>query len=71
MSSNQAVELGVDEETLDLALKHKEMAETEYKLAWKFGHPLKGHIQTFVHMRKAYLHIKIAVDILEEALEEV
>jgi len=68
---NKSVELGVDEETVELALEYKELAEKEYELAWQFGHPLKGHFQTFVHMRKAYLHIKNAIEILEKAIEEV
>ena len=68
---NKSVELGVDGETVELALEYKELAEKEYELAWQFGHPLKGHFQTFVHMRKAYLHIKNAVEILEKAIEEV
>ena len=67
---NKSVELGVDEETLELALEYKELAENEYEIAWKFGHPLKGHFQTFVHMRKAYLYIKNAIEILEKAIEE-
>ena len=67
----KAVESGADEKTLKQALEYKELAEKEYELAWQFGHPLKGHFQTFVHMRKAYLHIKNAIEILEKAIEEV
>ncbi|MCO6041064.1 hypothetical protein [Thermococcus alcaliphilus] len=68
---NKSVELGVSEETLEMALEYKEMAEKEYELAWKFGHPLKGHIQTFVHMRRAYLYLMEAIEILEKAIEEL
>lgn len=65
----QAVELGVDNETLNEALKHKEMAEDYYEQAWQFGHPLQGHIQAVPYLRKAYLHMKMALKILEEAIE--
>jgi len=60
----KATESGADEETLKQALEYKKLAEKEYELAWQFGHPLKGHIQTFVHMRKAFLNIKEALEIL-------
>lgn len=53
-----------------MVLEYKEMAEKEYELAWKFGHPLKGHIQTFVHMRRAYLYLMEAIEILEKATAE-
>ena len=68
---NKSVELGVDEKILELALECKELAEKEYELAWRFGHPLKGHIQTFIHMRRAYLHLMEAIEILEKAIEEI
>ena len=68
---NKSIELGVDEETLESTLEYKELAEKEYELVWQFGHPLKGHIQTFIHMRKAYLHITHAIKILEKAIKEV
>lgn len=67
---NKSIELGVSEETLEMVLEYKEMAEKEYELAWKFGHPLKGHIQTFVHMRRAYLYLMEAIEILEKATAE-
>ena len=68
---NKSVELGVDEETLKLAIEYRELAEKEYELAWKFGHPLKGHIQTFIHMRRAHLYLMEAIEILEKAIEEI
>ena len=68
---NKSVELGVDNETLKMGLKHKELAEKEYELTWQFGHPLKDHIQTLIHMRKAYLHIKEAINTLTTALESI
>ncbi|MBC7095150.1 hypothetical protein [Thermococcus sp.] len=68
---NKSVELGVDEKILELALEYKELAEQEYELAWRFGHPLKGHIQTFIHMRRTYLYLMEAIEILKKAIEEI
>ncbi|WP_048149783.1 S8 family serine peptidase [Palaeococcus ferrophilus] len=65
----QAVELGVDNETLNEALKHKDMAGDYYEQAWQFGHPLQGHIQAVPYLRKAYIHMKLALRVLEDAIE--
>lgn len=68
---NRAVELGVDNETLQEALKYKEMADQYYEEAWQFGHPLQGHIQAAPYLRRAYLNIKNALEILNKAIQSL
>ncbi|WP_324735341.1 S8 family serine peptidase [Thermococcus sp. SY098] len=67
---NKSIELGIDNETLQEALHYKELAEESYKEAWKFGNPLQGYIRSLPYMRKAYLNIKKAVEILSKAIEK-
>ncbi|AIF68702.1 hypothetical protein PAP_01300 [Palaeococcus pacificus DY20341] len=65
----KALELGVDDETIQEAQKYKELADQYYKDAWQFGHPLQGYIQAVPYLRKAYINIKNALDILNNAIE--
>ena len=68
----KAIELGADNETLEEALMHKELAEENYSIIMeKYGVPLQPRIQGIPYIRRAYLHIKQACTILEEIIEEL
>lgn len=68
---NKAVELGIDNETIQEALHHKEIAEQYYEEAGKFGPIIRNltNPKVLPYLRKAYIHMKRAVEILTEALE--
>jgi len=69
---NLSVQMNVSNETLTLAMDLYENATAEYNQALTYGVPYD--IKTFrwvvfsVHIRKAYLYISQAVEVLEEAL---
>ena len=69
---NQSVIAGVDNSTLAEALKHAELAEEYYRAALRFG-PIVANLgdpRIILPLRKAYLEMRRAVEILEKALEE-
>ncbi|MCD6559296.1 MAG: pyrolysin (pls), partial [Palaeococcus sp.] len=68
---NRAVELGVDNETLQEAMKYKDLADQYYEEAWQFGHPMQGHIQAAPYLRRAYMNIKKALEILNKAIQSL
>ncbi|WP_297091266.1 pyrolysin [Thermococcus sp.] len=69
---NLSVQMNVSNETLALAMELYNNASAEYSQAITYGIPQET--QTFrwvvfsVHIRKAYLYISQAVEVLEEAL---
>ncbi|AHL22770.1 CARDB domain-containing protein [Thermococcus nautili] len=67
----EAVKANVSNATLQEALKHKELAEGYYKEAAKYGPVLSniGNIRLFPYLRKAYVELKKAIEILEKALK--
>ena len=69
---NQSLQEGIDNQTLSLALKHVEMAKKYYEEASKFGPILLnlGDPRIIFPLREAYLEMKKAVEILENALKE-
>lgn len=68
----KAIELGVDNETLQEALTYKELAEENYNaIAEKFGIPIQPKIQAIPYIRRAYINIKTAYEILSEAIEDL
>ena len=69
----KALELGVDNETLQEAMKHKELADQYYEEAKKYLTPGREvlAIAGLPYIRKAYVHIKEAYTILEKAVEEL
>lgn len=68
---NKAVELGIDNETIQEALHHKEIAEQYYEEASKFGPVIRNltNPRVLPYLRKAYIHMKKAVEILTQAIE--
>ncbi|AHF79466.1 S8 family serine peptidase [Thermococcus paralvinellae] len=67
---NESIKLGIDNETIQEALYYKQLAEQYYEQASSFGSPLSNPIRSLAPIRKAYLNIKKAVEILEKAIEE-
>ncbi len=69
----KAVELGVDNETLQEAMKYKELADQYYAEAEKYLTPGRDNlaIAALPHIRKAYINIRKAYSILEEAINEI
>ncbi|ASJ04126.1 S8 family serine peptidase [Thermococcus barossii] len=69
----KAVELGVDNETLSLAMEHKKLADQYYEEAEKYLTPGREvlAIAGLPYIRKAYVHIREAYNILEEAIREL
>ncbi|WP_148882662.1 S8 family serine peptidase [Thermococcus aciditolerans] len=71
----KALELGVDNETLQQALSHNETAAEYYKTAEEIagGNLLinLGDIRLLLPLRQAYLHEMKAVKILQKAVEEI
>ncbi|WP_297461493.1 S8 family serine peptidase [Thermococcus sp.] len=69
----KALELGVDNETLQEALHYKELADKYYEEAEKYITPGRDNlaIAALPNIRKAYLNILKAYTILEAAIEEV
>ncbi|QDA30901.1 pyrolysin [Thermococcus indicus] len=71
----KALELGVDNETLQQALSHNETAAEYYRTAEEIagGNMLLnlGDIKLLLPLRQAYLHEMKAVKILQKAIEEL
>ncbi|WP_148267254.1 pyrolysin [Thermococcus cleftensis] len=72
---NLSVQMNVSNETLQLALELYSNATTEYDQALAYGLPSDGRslgwIVFSVHIRKAYIYVSEAVEVLEEALKEL
>ncbi len=72
---NLSTQMNVSNETLTLALELYNNATTEYQKALTYGIPYEA--RTFrwvvfsVHMRRAYLYVSRAVEVLEDALKEL
>ncbi|WP_457752776.1 S8 family serine peptidase [Thermococcus sp.] len=67
---NKSMKLGIDNETIREALYYRQLAEQYYEQASSFGSPLSNPIRSLAPMRKAYLNIMKAVEILSKAIEE-
>ena len=68
---NESLSLGIDNETLDEALRHAQIAEEYYQEAMKYGIPRESFIpQQIKPLRLAYIHIRKAVKLLEKAIEK-
>jgi len=68
---NESLSLGIDNETLDEALRHAQIAEEYYQEAMKYGIPRESFIpQQIEPLRLAYIHIRKAVKLLEKAIEK-
>ncbi|NJE09752.1 S8 family serine peptidase [Thermococcus sp. MAR1] len=69
----KAVELGVDNETLQEAMQYKQLADQYYEEAKKYITPGRENlaIAALPYIRKAYINILKAYSILEEAIEEL
>ena len=71
-SYEQAIHLGIDNETLSRVIHLRNLAEEEWQLAWQKGSPvITPDVRAFVHLRKAYLYLKEAEKILEKFLASV
>ena len=72
---NLSVQMNVSNETLSLALGLYNNATAEYEKATSYGMP--GDTRTLrwvvfgIHIRKAYLYVSRAVEVLERALAEL
>ncbi|ASJ08688.1 peptidase [Thermococcus siculi] len=68
----KAVELGVDNETLQEAMHYNELADQYYEDAEKYMTPGRDAlaVAALPYMRKAYINILEAYNILEQAIEE-
>ncbi|WP_324736203.1 NosD domain-containing protein [Thermococcus sp. SY098] len=68
-SYEQAIQLGIGNETLSKVINLKNLAEEEWQLAWQKGSPvITSDVRAFIHLRKAYLYLKVAETILKEFL---
>lgn len=69
---NKSIELGIDNETIQEALHYKQLAEQYYEKAKQFGPVVQNlnNPRIMVSLRKAYLNLKKAVEILSKAIEE-
>ncbi|WP_234394329.1 hypothetical protein [Thermococcus piezophilus] len=69
----KAVELGVDNETLQEAMRYKELADEYYAEAKKYMNPYRENlaVAALPYVRKAYLNIFKAYTLLEEAVNEI
>ncbi|WP_297092762.1 S8 family serine peptidase [Thermococcus sp.] len=69
----KAVDLGVDNETLQEAMQYKQLADQYYAEAEKYLTPGRDNlaIAALPNIRKAYLNILKAYTILEEAVNEI
>jgi len=70
---NKSLEVGVANETLQEALKYKELAEKYYKDAQQYKPILSniGNPRLLAPLRKAYLNIKKAIEVLKNELNNV
>lgn len=68
---NEALSIGIDNETLKEALENAGLAEEYYQEAMKYGSPLHTFVpQQVPLLRRAYLHMRKAVRLLEKAIEQ-
>ncbi|WP_167906323.1 S8 family serine peptidase [Thermococcus sp. CX2] len=69
----KAVELGVDNETLQEAMYYKELADSYYEEGKKYMNPMRESlaVAALPYVRNAYLNILKAYKILEEAIKEL
>ncbi|NJE07063.1 hypothetical protein E3E31_00650 [Thermococcus sp. M39] len=69
---NKSVELGIDNAIIQEALNYKQIAEQYFKAAEGYGPIINnlGNPRILMPLRKAYLNMKKAVEILEKATEE-
>ncbi|ACJ15793.1 stetterlysin [Thermococcus onnurineus NA1] len=69
----KAVELGVDNKTLQEAMRYKELADEYYAEAKKYMNPYRENlaVAALPYVRKAYLNILKAYTLLEEAVNEI
>jgi len=68
---NQSLALGIDNETIQKALEHAQLAEEYYQEAMKYGLPMKTFVpQQIRPLRLAFVHMRKAVKILENAIEK-
>ncbi|NJE10173.1 pyrolysin [Thermococcus sp. MAR1] len=69
---NLSVQMNVSNETLSLAMELYNNASAEYSQALTYGIPQESRTLSWVvfsvHIRKAYLYMSQAVEVLEEAL---
>ncbi len=67
----EAIKANVSNTTLQEALEHKEKAEEYYREASKYGPVLSNiaNIRLFPYLRRAYVELKKAIEILEKALQ--
>ncbi|WP_456369119.1 pyrolysin [Thermococcus sp.] len=72
---NLSVQMNVSNETLSLALELYNNATAEYERAMTYGFPRDTRTLSWVvfsvHIRKAYLYVNRAVEVLEKALREL
>jgi len=67
---NKSMEIRISNETLQEAIKYKDLAEEHYKETQEYG-PIMANIDNvkiLAPLRKAYLNLKKAVEILENAV---
>ena len=69
----KAVELGVDNETLQTAMHYKKLADQYYRRAAKYmtSGGRNFSVIAFISVRKAYINIRRAYNILEKAVSEL
>ncbi|ASJ06793.1 S8 family peptidase [Thermococcus pacificus] len=69
----KAVELGVDNETLQMALNYQQAAEAWYKEGLEYMNPMatSSGVLAMIRFRRAYVSIQDAIRILEKAVEEL
>ncbi|AIF69034.1 hypothetical protein PAP_03070 [Palaeococcus pacificus DY20341] len=68
---DKAVQIGVDNQTLTLALELQENATKDYEEAVAFGTPETGRFPIVWKIRRAYLNLKHAVELLNKALADL
>ncbi|AEH24439.1 S8 family serine peptidase [Pyrococcus yayanosii] len=66
----EAKALGVSEDILEQAVKYKAEAEQYFEEFMKYGSPYRAGIVGIKYIRKAYLSMREAIKILEQAIEE-
>ncbi|NJE01042.1 pyrolysin [Thermococcus sp. JdF3] len=70
---NESVSAGIDNTTLQTVMQLYENASAEYKVALSYGNPLESKniawLPFIVHMRKAYVTLRDAISLLEDALK--
>jgi len=69
----KALELGVDNETLQMVLNYQQAAEAWYRKGLECMNPMASSsgVLALIHFRKAYVSIRDAIRILENAIEEL